>query len=89
MILCGFISIRLSLGARAFYIRARVRAPTAAGDVLTVRARTREPPFVGVYHALLYYTVSNIVISILRNISPCRRDRDCLKNADGNDGVEL
>lgn len=43
MILRGFISIRLSVGARAFYIRARVRAPGTAGDVLTVCARTCDP----------------------------------------------
>jgi len=44
MILCGFISIRLSLGARAFYIPRSPLRPPRAGDVLTVRARTRGSP---------------------------------------------
>lgn len=54
MILYGFISIRLSLGARAFYIRARMRAPRTAENVLTVRAHANRRRALYFYIRLLY-----------------------------------
>lgn len=47
MILCGFISIRLSLGARAFYIP---RPRALDGDICIDRAHASEAP-VGVHRA--------------------------------------